>query len=259
LLDHFRAIRNAGFDIVFVTTGPEFHAADLAEALRICSLVVRRKNAGLDFGSWALGLKLVQKKVAKINRLLLVNDSIYGPFRPIDEIIAEFEKAGAEACGLNDSLERTYHLQSFFLYFKANVIKSSVFQDFWATMRCDPDKDKLIDLCEIGLSQRLLKNRYTLYAAYPCQKVWAAAWRLGAKFQYADRLHKEPLNTTLFCWDILLQEFSYPYLKTELLRTNRFNSVGIKDWPQLIPQAEPALIAAIEAHAQRMRTELQTV
>ena len=81
-----RALRDCGYSVVVASSGegspPEADRAALAEtgAALLC-----RPNSGLDFGAWQ---HLIAAGCADdADRVLLANDSVFGPFHPLTPIL----------------------------------------------------------------------------------------------------------------------------------------------------------------------------
>jgi len=74
---------------------------------------------------------------------------------------------------------------------------------------------------EIGLSQAAWTQRLR------CES-WISSEQVGAR-----------TNPTLFFWDGLIEKLNFPFLKTEILRRNRFQSERAANWRQIIEAAYP--------------------
>jgi lipopolysaccharide biosynthesis protein len=219
--------------------GPE-----LARAAPYCSRLVVRRNQTLDFGSWKVGLERAGD-LARVSRLMLANDSCYGPVSDLGRFLERMPAAEADVWGMTDSLELEPHLQSYFLLFYPRALASPMFHEFWREFRFVRSKYRVIQDYELGLSRKLRQAGLRLRAAYPYEKVAAAARAGGEAFQYREELVQGPLNPTLFMWDVLVREFSAPFIKTELFRQDRFKSRAIADLRPLLAKAgkyDPGLI-----------------
>jgi len=121
---HIQLLKSHGFFVVFVLavdkhTGPQKLTASQAD------LIIVRKNAGYDFGSWACGFyKLRQLGLVDCAYLLLMNDSMLWTGKPLDARYLSLSHEGAEydVLGAVESYESTRHLQSYYLLFSAAVI-----------------------------------------------------------------------------------------------------------------------------------------
>jgi hypothetical protein len=254
-IHHIQELRSCGFEVIYTATSPFFKEESLRKAAQLCKAVIHRQNIGHDFASWKAGLDYARSKGIEFDRLILTNDSIFGPFFPLAPVVTRLEKLEADLCGLNDSTERAPHLQSFFLYFKQPALNSQAFNEFWNGVECLTDKDLIIDRYEIGLSTALSAKGLSLAALYPYDTVIAAARKMGDAFQYRELLGQQPLNTSLFCWDLLIKVFGYPYLKTELLRLNRLQSRTIQNWPELVGNAFPDLVLAVKERESKWKQQ----
>lgn len=192
------------FDIHFVTTAEELHQdpSALAKLQQYCCSVTVRKNEGYDFGSWKYGISNNYNELCQYQGVLLANDSLYGPLFELTDFIDFVQASPSDVIGLTDSQEFAYHLQSFFLFFKPNVVSSPVFRDFWESVIIQGDKWDIIKKYEIGLSQRLLR---------------AGNFKLEA---YCDMSGYPNVNHTHSHWRELISDKGFPFLKIELVKKN---------------------------------------
>jgi lipopolysaccharide biosynthesis protein len=246
------ALAALGFDCVLVSTAAALRAADLERAAPLCRAILQRENVGLDFGSWKAAADTVPG-VWDYDAVLLANDSVFGPFRDLRPIVQRLDAAPELACGLNDSYELAHHLQSFFLYFKRPLFAHAAFRRYWEALRATDDKDFVIRNYEVGLSRTLAEHGIAWSALFRYEEVKRRAQAKGDAFQYRERLAAGPLNATLFMWDILLEEFGYPFIKTELLKIDRFASGAPARWRSLLPGAGGALAADVEGYVKRVK------
>jgi len=162
-------------------------------------VVLRKPNVGYDFGSWSVALALAPW-IADAERVILANDSMSGPFRPLGPLLDEFDRKGADVWGLTDSLEFAPHLQSYFLGFRDGVLADKPLAAFWARIRDYRDKQQTIFRNELGLSRLLREEGYTRHAAFPHE------WTV-----------RSGVNPVIVGWRRML-ELGFPFLKREILR-----------------------------------------
>ena len=105
-----------------------------------------RENIGFDAGGFkdALCNLLGWEYVLAFDELALVNDSIFGPFRPMAEIFAEMKQqqvdfwglAMAEygACKNNYGKDVPEHIQSYFMVIRFSMLHSREFKEYWENM-----------------------------------------------------------------------------------------------------------------------------
>ena len=121
--------------------------------------IIEKEHNEKDFGSWKIGINFIKNK--KINTLLLVNDSVIGPLKEFSEILSVMKKKECDFWGITAAGEGdTFHLQSYFLFFKKNVIRSKCFKNFFQNVKKVSSKSELVKLYEIGLTQQLINNGF---------------------------------------------------------------------------------------------------
>ncbi len=137
---------------------------------KYCTDIIIRENKGYDFYSWKEGLLKHKEIIKESDELLLCNNSVYKLSNiSLAEVFREMEKRKEKKeeeredynfWGITDSKVIAYHLQSYFLLFRKEVITSDVFWRFWQEVEIIEDKYELIKKYEIELSQTLIKNNF---------------------------------------------------------------------------------------------------
>ncbi len=160
------ALNASGFDVIFVTTAAKINAPDLARLTKICLRVMLRQNTGYDFGSWKAGLFHSGVELQHYQRLLLTNDSYYGPLYPWAEVLS---KASTDLFGITDSYGIAYHLMSYFVLYNEKILHSEQFRKYWQDVRMIPTilKTLIIYAYEVGLSQKFQKDGFSVSAYCP--------------------------------------------------------------------------------------------
>jgi lipopolysaccharide biosynthesis protein len=161
--------------------------------------VVRRPNIGYDFGSWATALDRFPA-IATSPHVLLLNDSLVGPFQPIGHLLERFHQSAADVWGMTDTTQFRHHLQSYCLGFKGGTLREPSLSRFWRAVRVESSREDVIWRYEIGLSQLLDREKFVSDAAIPY-------WRVVGEKQ----------NPTILGWRRLLDE-GFPFVKRQLLR-----------------------------------------
>ncbi len=92
VLNYLDALLKVGFSIVFISTCHSLDRKSLIQLESRCYKIILRKNFGLDFGSWALGLLSVPVNNDSI--LLFANDSVFGPIFDLEEVMTRYKKSG---------------------------------------------------------------------------------------------------------------------------------------------------------------------
>lgn len=154
VLFYLQDIRKVADRVVFVSTS-SLAQETISALLPVCDAVLIRKNEGYDFASWKLALQ--SEILDDFDELILCNDSVYGPFFPLDQIFYEMEEITCDFWGMTSNYDIAYHVQSYFLVFRKAVLVSSAFQQFWERLETQQSKRGAIKHGEIRLSQTLLK------------------------------------------------------------------------------------------------------
>lgn len=252
VLHYVRSLADAGFSVVFVTnSGRRLHPAALAQLQPICARVLVRRNLGYDFGAWREAIEYLGLPRPDTSILILANDSVYGPLRPMGEILNMINFEHADVFGLTECWLSRYHLQSYFLAFGSRVLQSEAWSKFWTRVRPAPSKYWVIPHYEIGLSQALVR------AGFRCQALWpymqlidhvdpallgdekekdqktvdpiVKARKKHAMWIRTSAVENSPMNPTTDLWRQLLVG-GFPFIKRELLRDNPTNVPDVADW-----------------------------
>ncbi len=211
------SLRQLGFRVIFVSNSP----IDKVGASRLEELgidVIIRENIGLDFGMWKAALETLD--LSAISELLLTNSSIAGPFRPLAQIFEEARTWDCDFWGMTDNCEIGRHLQSYFLMFNGNVVKSDAFKHFWESVLLYKNKEQIIASYEVGLTIWLEEQGYKWRPLVYLDDVWSS-YKVGRNLvqRLADRIPGRPLPKgcpTLFFPELLLK-MGVPFLKSSVL------------------------------------------
>lgn len=229
-LRYLREVRDAGFSVVIVSNGGTLRSG--ASVTELGGVALSRRNLGLDFGAWRMAMHALGLPRPDTNRILLINDSVYGPVAPLAPLLDRMTAEGADLWGLTESHERDWHLQSYFLLAHGPLIHSDMWRQFWRGVVPLPFKRWMVGRYEIGLSRRTA----------------AAGFRARALFPYAAIVPDGSIaNPTLGAWRALL-DAGFPFLKRELLRDNPTGVTGLDTWQALV---SPAYAAEIDADLRR--------
>lgn len=235
VLHYLKKIKELRFSIIFISTAT-LPAVEIERLRTDCSDIILRENTGLDFGSWSAGFAKHENEIT--GRLLLANDSVYGPIGSLAITFDRFTTAPADFYGLVESIERTLHLQSWFLLFEPWVVQSSEFKAILRQPFSTMAKREIIFNGELGLSQRLIRAGFKYNAVYR-----ASRSGLAARFV--------PFNPTQVLWRELLFYEQIPFLKVELLRDNPINVEDYKTILAAVEIVDPAMCSTIKNHLAR--------
>lgn len=129
---------------------------------------LQRENAGFDFGGWKDGLVYFGlDKTVQYDSITFMNDTCYGPLWDISSVYRSYEKQDCDFWGItrhpsiyegNRIIKE--HLQSYFIVFQGEVIKSAAFLAFWNDIQDFETIQQTINEGEIYLTQYFLKYGY---------------------------------------------------------------------------------------------------
>jgi lipopolysaccharide biosynthesis protein len=272
-LHYIRCLKDAGFNVVVVSNAGDLQAASWVALRQLCHGVIVRRNVGYDFGAMKEGLKLFGLPTAKTQVLLLVNDSVYGPLKPLAAMLARMNFDEADVWGATDSWQHCYHLQSYFVAFGQRALLDPAWTGFWQTVRMVQSKSYVVSRYEVGLTQAMLKAGLRCAALFPYADIVDVVRKRSPPDIFDDRdatdhdpvsearlkmaksiLHsasgRVALNPTAELWRPLLQS-GYPFIKRELLQKNPSNVEDLSDWRDVVRSHTDADIHLIERDLKR--------
>jgi hypothetical protein len=231
------ALQTAGFRIVFVTAS-QINSSDRQRLARICDDVILRENHGLDFGSWSEAYGRHRGSIK--GRLLLTNDSVYGPIGNLGLALQRLLAVPADVYGLVECNLTAPHLQSWFLLLENRVAQGDVFAAVMSQPFAEMAKADVIRAGEIALSRRLLAAGFRLRALSTA----GSGGPLSRLF---------PIHPMHPLWREMIEGEGVPFLKVELLRDNPTAVADLVDVPAVVSGHAPDLVAMIERHQARTR------
>lgn len=235
VLHYLQSIRAAGFDIVVISTS-NLSDADVARLSTVAQAVILRENKGHDFASWGLGIERYADLVS--GRLLLTNDSVYGPIGDLGQALARLTSVPADIYGMIESQEIAPHLQSWFLLFEPQVHRTDAFRAIFAQDFPGMVKTDVIRNGEVGLSQSIAAQGFRMRSLFSGRFGNGEAMRITS-------------NPSHFLWRELIEHENIPFLKIELLRVNPMRIGRLAAWREIVYARSPVLAPMIEAHLAR--------
>ncbi|RFC62163.1 polysaccharide biosynthesis-like protein [Fulvimarina endophytica] len=249
LMYYLYQLHAIGFEIVFVSNAEALDESDVGRLEEISALIVERRNVGYDFGAWKDGIDLIPDLEA-LDRLLLVNDSVYGPIHHLGPTIDRMNPEDADVWGMTDSWDFNFHLQSYFMLFHAAAIRSDAFARFWKSVRYVQSKTFVIRRYEVGVSRAMMRGRMRCRAAFAYRDCARHLVRAVVESDAIDKLDPVrqafvrqlyktidagvPLNVTHFFWDHLIAKMGFPFIKRELLQKNPARIPLLNYWETVV-------------------------
>ncbi len=245
--NYVAALRVAGRSVLVVSNSEALRPEGL-EALRsLCDGVLVRRNLGLDFAAWRAGLEHWRLPRADTRSLLLLNDSLAGPFAPLAPLLRRFDFEQADVWAATDSRQRGWHLQSFFWAVGPRAMAHPAWAAFWAGVRPVRSKEWVIRHGELGFGRRLREAGLRCRAVWPYEAVLArhhedhpgSAVEQVQRDRVAGFLARGwALNPSADLWRQLLR-LGFPFVKRELLGRNPARVADVGDWPDEVARLTP--------------------
>lgn len=251
VLWHLAQWRSAGFALVFVSTAARLQPEALARLQDLCWLVLRRRNVGMDIGGWPTAVQAIEhtagRPLTAFGRLLLTNDSVFGPLQPAGTWMPAMAARGLDLWGITDSHERGHHLQSYFLVLESPA--ALAFFRRWALrMKLIDDREAVIARYELGLSQDARAAGLRWAALVDSRNLLTQAQAAGElPAGLAEHLARRPgqFNPTHALWRPAVARAGSPFLKRDLLRRFRATPADFADARAVVVAAAPAYPVAL--------------
>nr|WP_246379917.1 rhamnan synthesis F family protein [Gluconacetobacter johannae] len=180
-----------------------------------------RPNGGLDFGAWQD--LLAAGCAAGADRIVLANDSVFGPLRPLAPIVRAMMDRPADVWGLVESHSVAWHLQSWFLCFTAQALDHPAIRLVLAQPFARMNKPEIVLHGEVGLGLAIRSAGLRAAAAWPDRR--AGLRRLV------------PTNPMHADWLSVARSDTVPFIKVELLRDNPCGIFWTGQWRALVARS----------------------
>ncbi len=252
VLHHLRALRRAGFNILFVSSAPSLSPTGIEELSRLAHRIVRRTDNGGHIGAYKDGIASIGD-LGAVDLLLLTNDSLYGPLFPLAPVLERISMLHGQFWSLTDSWDRAYHLDADFILFGPRAISSPAFRAFWPAVRYVNSKNYMFRRYEVGLSQALIRDGLrggALCNYRDLSRLVINAVRSGAlnedvpedgRKEHLSDIFKlvqkgKPFNISAYMWDYLITGMGYPFIKGDLLQRRGVAAPYISHWQRIVAQ-----------------------
>lgn len=228
VLYSIRCYRQYFDHIIFVSTSN----LDVGQRLRaqsIADVVVCRENIGYDFGSWRIGFEILDLR--QYESVAFINDSVYGPCDNIEYFMGCCERSRGDLWGASINYQFSPHVQSYFMVFKQNLLRSGFAKRFWTNVVPVESKFDLIMRYEVGLSQSVLKHGFAIDAVANLNYLNRSVRQTVLR----ENISKDPDNRWKVGKDIILSDpcpnpvqmfwgevlrMGAPFVKAELFKSN---------------------------------------
>ena len=262
------ALAEVSSRLVIVSSSPLTTAA--SAELSAYGRLIQRENSGYDFYSWRTGL-VDTPGWQDAGSILLANDSMVGPVRPLRDVLGRLDSRGFDHAGITTSDEIQPHVQSYFARFGPRAVASPLFQAFWLGMPVVNDRYWVIRRFELGLS-RLMRYEGLSMGAYfqpsrfersLAQERKSASLgrrapellaRTRAALRPAGRV--QPADHTLSLADRILDDGRMPFIKVSFLRDDPY-AVGAEALLRRCEEEYPREFEGVREYVERIRPRYQ--
>ena len=180
-----------------------------------------------------------------------MNDSTYGPFFPLREVLNAANPARCDVWGITDSWEGGFHVQTYFILFFKRALASPEFARFWRRLPYVNSKswirEELRDEAEpaagaaaaqrgsaVPLLGRWWSASCRPWKATPQRKTSRPRTRRSSTTFSPTCCSARRFNSTHYFWDALITDFRAPFIKRDLLLKNPQGIVHVWRWADLI-------------------------
>ena len=248
---YLKALHELGATVVFVSGSPTLAPESVAPIRAFCAGIYTRRTLSLDFGSWHLAWCILRQRgwsLDQFDRFVIANDSVFGPLFPLKEMWSSFHDA--DMYGAIENTQMVPHLQSFFLAWDLNSRTRPFLDNFWNEFTYIVHKGTLIWRYEIGLSRRARKAGLSVKPFVSAATIETTYERPSTHLRASRRSGRN--NGTLYCWDGLIEDFRFPFLKTILPRHNKPWQVSMAHLRDVIEQHTPYPYRLIQSNVDRL-------
>lgn len=154
-LNLIEAIQRSPLNLVIVSN-VKLDLSARTQLLDRCHLLIERSNIGRDFGGYKDAICILWSQNLNIDRLVLINDSLFFFKDGLDRILGELD-GDHEFIGLTEVFEYHYHVQSFMLSFGPQAVRHKRFHRYWRKYRPITTRRWAIHKGEVGLTRHMTK------------------------------------------------------------------------------------------------------
>ncbi len=230
LLYYLKGLKDICDAVIFIADSPILEK----EALKLSTLVHYAsfaRHEEYDFGSYKRGIDYLRQHIGleNIDELVLCNDSCVGPVFPLQDVFLQMHSKGYDFWSLTASPEVFPHLQSYFLCFSNEVIRSDVFIDYFLRIKKETSRSKVILKYELPLSKYLANAGFTNYGSY-------LPYPNEEEYKARDLKHRNLTSTPCY-----LLDNGVPFIKLARLDPTDRNNDGTVKTQRYIGKINPDL------------------
>lgn len=182
--------------------------------------IIVRENIGFDVGGWREAMfNIGFINLSKFDEIILFNDSFFGPIYPFKEMFEKMEDKDVDFWGITKHGEapnvnnlcpygyRPIHLQTYFLAFRKNLVKTDEFRSYWVNLPQYENNTDLTFKFEAVLTKHFEDLGYN--------------WEAYVETKDLEEGRSKAMNIYAYDMHNLVVNYSLPVLKIKTFKTPR--------------------------------------
>ncbi|UWQ79452.1 rhamnan synthesis F family protein [Leisingera sp. S132] len=183
LASHLTALRylNSKGYATIVVSNIQLNEGEFGKLKDLCWQFIERPNFGYDFGGYRDGVMKVLETQSHIERLVLLNDSVWFPLPGSTDWLEQAEQRQLDFVGAASNFghprvdakdfksiqwsystsHKNFHYCSYALMFSERILSDVQFRNFWKRFPLTNNKKVTVRRGEIGLSQWVISHGFT--------------------------------------------------------------------------------------------------
>jgi hypothetical protein len=158
------ALERSDINVVISTNSTP--TSEIRDALLArCHLLIERADLGRDFGGYRDGISILQERYERIERLILLNDSLFFVGQEIGKLIDGLN-GSEDLIGMTEVFEHHYHIGSYAISFSERVLAHKHFKRYWADYRPISTRRWSIHKGEVRLTAVLMRAGFKPHILY---------------------------------------------------------------------------------------------
>jgi len=165
-------------DRILVVVNGELSAEGRAKLEPVCDEVLVRENRGFDIWAHKEALDHLGASVAEFDEVVFANDTWYGPVRPFGPVFERMDAQPVHFWGMTDHAREEpnpftgsgvlpYHLQSFWIAVRREMLASSRWREYWAALPEMPGYFDAVLGHEVVFTEHFAEAGFVHQAAFP--------------------------------------------------------------------------------------------
>lgn len=165
-------------DRILVISNGALAADGRAVLETVADEVIERENSGFDIWGYKRGLDHVGEAISEYDEVILANDTWFGPVRPFDPVFARMDRQELHFWGMTDHVRvepnpfthrdyLAYHLQSYWLVARKELVASTEWNDYWAGLPVMNGYEDAVVKHEAVFTERFTSYGFVGEVAFP--------------------------------------------------------------------------------------------